>query len=270
VNPFNGAPLLLASAGTLPATDSLTFNSSWSGLAVEAGRIGMDLDPETAARFVRYRELLLERNEHVNLTAIRHPDEVERRLFLDALAMLPAIDAFLEGAQLRQQARLIDIGSGAGFPGLALKIARPDLDVTLVDATAKKVAFLNEIISDLELDAVRATHGRAEELGQNPRYREQFEIATARAVANLPVLLEFVLPFLDVGGQAFLPKGLSIEDELKAGRRAAKRLGAEIVSAQRAPLTDTRLVIARKTTLTARVYPRRTGIPASSPLGGGS
>jgi 16S rRNA (guanine527-N7)-methyltransferase len=122
----------------------------------------------------------------------------------------------------------------------------------------------------LELDAVRATHGRAEELGQNPRYREKFEIATARAVAGLPVLLEFVLPFLDVGGQAFLPKGLSIEDELKAGRRAAKRLGAEIVSAQRAPLTDTRLVIARKTTLTARAYPRRTGIPASSPLGGGS
>jgi 16S rRNA (guanine527-N7)-methyltransferase len=270
VNSIDGAPLLLASAGILPATDSRTSDSSWSGLAVEASRIGVDLDTRTAARLARFRDLLLERNAHVNLTAIRLPVEVERRLFLDALAMIPAIDAFLETARHHPRARLIDIGSGAGFPGLVLKIARPDLDVTLLDATAKKVAFLDDVIADLKLEAIHAVHGRAEELGQRQSYREQFAIATARAVASLPVLLEFVLPFLDIGGQAFLPKGLAIDDELRAGRRAAKQLGGEIISAQRAPVGETRLVIARKTTLTAKAYPRRTGIPAHSPLGQGS
>jgi 16S rRNA (guanine527-N7)-methyltransferase len=270
VNPKSGAPLLLAPAGMLPSTDSRTSDDSWSGLAVEASFIGVELDPLASARFTRYRDLLLERNAHVNLTAIRQPVEIERRLYLDALAMLPAIDAFLETEGQNCQARLIDIGSGAGFPGLVLKIARPALDVTLVDATAKKVAFVGDVIADLELAGVRAVHGRAEELGQNPRYREQFEIATARAVASLPVLLEFVLPFLDVGGRAFLPKGLAIDDELTAGRRAAKRLGAEIVSSERVLSGETRLIIAHKTTLTAKAYPRHTGIPARSPLGQGS
>lgn len=272
MNPINSTPLLLAPAGTPPAADSFAPHSSWSGLAPEASRIGVAVDAGALARLNRYRDLLLERNAHVNLTAIRQPEEIERRLFLDALAMLPAIDAFLRKSARPQErkARLIDVGSGGGFPGLVLKIARPDLDVTLVDATAKKLAFLDEVIAELELAAVQTVHGRAEDLGRDRRYREQFDIATARAVASLPVLLEFVVPFLDVGGQAFLPKGLAIDDELKAGKRAARQLGAEIISAERVANGETRLAIARKRTLTDKSYPRRTGVPVQSPLGTGS
>jgi 16S rRNA (guanine527-N7)-methyltransferase len=268
VNPITGAPSPPAPAG--PATATAPFHSTthWSGLFAEAERIGVPLDNESVARFARYRDLLLARNAQVNLTAIRDPEGIERRLFFDSLAILPAIDTFLESRPKRNgRWQLIDVGSGGGFPGLALKIAKPDLDVTLVEATGKKVAFLDEVIADLGLDAVRAIHGRAEALGHDPRFRERFDMATARAVASLPTLLELVVPFLDVGGQAFFPKGLAIEDELAAGRRAARLLGAEIVAAGRSPTGDSRLVIVRKTTLTPKTYPRRAGVPSRTPLG---
>jgi 16S rRNA (guanine527-N7)-methyltransferase len=161
----------------------------------------------------------------------------------------------------------VDVGAGAGFPGLALKIVRPALDVTLIDATAKKVAFVNEVIAALELERVRAMQGRAEVLGQDKRYRSQFEVATARAVASLPVLLEYVVPFLTIGGTALLPKGLEITEELQLGRRAAAILGTEIVSGAALPFTTTRLVVARKIAATAAAYPRRVGIPNRDPLG---
>jgi len=253
-------------------TEFASLDGSWPGLSTAANQLGVSISSLTASRFGRYRDLLLDRSARFNLTAIKNPIDVERRLFLDALAMLPDIDAFL-GSSSRtnpERARLIDIGSGAGFPGLALKIARPDLHVTLVDATAKKVSFLNDVIAELGLDSIRAIHGRAEELGRNARFREQFDMGTARAVASLPVLLEIVMPFLEVGGQAFFPKGMHIDDELKMGRRAARKLSSEIVSAESIPPGNTRLVIALKTTLTAKAYPRGTGIPNHSPLGKGA
>lgn len=244
---------------------------SWPGLASAAGEIGVPLDDEAIARFARYRDMLIERNASVNLTAVREPSEVERKLFLDALAMIPIIDQSVafNPSPRATPLRLIDVGSGAGFPGLALKIARPELDVTLLDATGKKVAFVNDVINDLKLDNVRAVHGRAEECGQDPRYRERFDLATARAVAPLPVLLELVMPFLEIGGQAFLPKGSRLDRELRAGRKAAARLGSRILSADHLATGETRLVVAEKQTLTAKAYPRRTGIPSRAPLGGG-
>jgi 16S rRNA (guanine527-N7)-methyltransferase len=229
----------------------------------------VSLDTEALRRFARYRDLLLERSAQFNLTAIREPEEIERRLFLDAIAMVPELDRLTGvGSQPTDRSlRVIDVGAGAGFPGLALKIARPDLDVTLVDATAKKVEFLNEVIAALELERVRAVQGRAEELGQDRAYREQFDLATARAVATLPVLLEYVVPFLTIGGTALLPKGLEITEELRLGRRAAAILGSEIVSAVALPLGTTRLVVARKVSSTAAAYPRRVGLPSRDPLG---
>lgn len=242
--------------------------SPWTGLRREAARIGVPLDPQALARFDRYRDLLIERNAQFNLTAIRDPVEVERRLFLDALAMLPAIDAFVHGKQpCAASVRLIDVGSGAGFPGLPLKIARPELDVTLLDATRKKVGFLEDVIAALGLPSIRALHGRAEDLGHDTAFRERFDMATARAVAALPTLLELTVPFLDVGGRAFLPKGLDIAEELRSGGRAACKLGAEIVSADIAPTGESRLVIVEKQRLTAPLYPRRAGLPNQSPLG---
>jgi 16S rRNA (guanine527-N7)-methyltransferase len=223
------------------------------------------------ARFADYRTLLLTRNAHVNLTAVTDPDEVERRLFFDALAMVPAIDAFLtQSAQLRARSvRLIDIGSGAGFPGIALKIVRPELGIVLLDATAKKVAFQRDVISSLGLTGIEAVHGRAEEVGRDPRFREAFQLATARAVASLPTLLELVTPFLDIGGEAMLPKGLHLDEELKVGRRAARQLGCTLLDAELMPGGTSRLVRVRKSTLTPRSYPRRNGTPSRLPLGGG-
>jgi 16S rRNA (guanine527-N7)-methyltransferase len=255
--------------GSNAAIEPLPRRDPWLGLAEESRWIGVPVDREAAARFARFRDLLLDRNAHLNLTAVRDPIEVERRLFLDALAMLPAIDREVSPVDLAR-ARLIDIGSGAGFPGLALKIARPHLDVTLVDATAKKVAFIEEVIADLGLAGARAIHGRAEDLGQDPAYRETFALATARAVAALPVLLEYVTPFLAVGGTAYLPKGLTIDEELRRGHRAAKALGAEIVSTEQLPVANTRLVVARKYAPAPAAYPRRTGLPSRDPLGEGS
>jgi 16S rRNA (guanine527-N7)-methyltransferase len=230
----------------------------------------VSLDAVAVDRFNRFRGLLLMWNERHNLTAIRDPEGVEQRLILDALALVPDLDRVVSALPESdtRRSRLVDIGSGAGFPGLALKIARPQLDVTLVDATAKKVSFLDAAINELDLSGARAIHARAEALGQDPGFRGQFGVATARAVAALPVLLEYCIPLLEVGGAALLPKGLRIEDELRAGRLAAPLLGAEIVSALVVPPGQTRLVIARKTRPTPSRYPRRIGLPSQEPLGG--
>ena len=169
-------------------------------------------------QFTRYRDLLLDWNARINLTAVSDPVEVERRLFLDGLRLLPAIDRVSSG---QAAPRLIDIGSGGGFPGLVLKIARPALDVTLVDATGKKVRFLDDVIASLELEGVRARQARAEELGHDKRCREMFDLVTARAVAPLPVLLEYAMPLLRVGGVGLFPKGRDLAAELAAAKAAA-------------------------------------------------
>jgi 16S rRNA (guanine527-N7)-methyltransferase len=257
--------------GSPLAADVINEIREWHGLAREAYRIGVSLDEQMLAHFAAFKALLLERNVHVNLTAVTDPNEVERRLFLDALAMTPAIDRFLQRDSQRRSrsVRLIDIGSGAGFPGIALKIVRPDLNVVLVDSTAKKVAFQRDVIASLDLSGIEAIHGRAEELGRDVRYRESFQLATARAVANLPTLLELVTPFLEVCGEALLPKGLQLDDELRDGRRAARQLGCRLVDAESMPGGASRLIRVQKLTLTPRTYPRRTGLPNRLPLGGG-
>ena len=269
MTPTSGASSLPAQTGTDAVATLFPPGHQWSGLVDASGRLGVSLDADAVERFARYRDLLLERGAQFNLTAIREPEEIERRLFLDAIAMVPELDR-ATGAPTgrgKRVMRLIDVGAGAGFPGLALKIVRPDLDATLIDATAKKVAFVNEVIAALELESARAVQARAEELGQNSAYRARFDIATARAVASLPVLLEYVVPFLTTGGTALLPKGLEIAEELRHGRRAAAVLGADIISAAALPFGTTRLVVARKVSPTAATYPRRVGIPSRDPLG---
>jgi 16S rRNA (guanine527-N7)-methyltransferase len=269
VNPTGGTSSLSAKAEADAVTTLFPPRDDRSGLASASGQLGVALDDDALRRFARYRDLLLERSAQFNLTAIRDAEEIERRLFLDAIAMVPELDR-LAGAGPDRPAgppRLVDVGTGAGFPGLVLKIARPHLDVTLVDATAKKVAFVNEVIAALGLDRARAVQGRAEELGQDSAHRARFDIATARAVASLPVLLEYVVPFLTIGGTALLPKGLEIAEELRRGRGAAAMLGAEIVSTLALSVPTTRLVVVRKFAPTAAMYPRRVGIPSRDPLG---
>jgi 16S rRNA (guanine527-N7)-methyltransferase len=253
---------------TAPAAERAASAVGWPGLALAAARVGVPLGDDRIALFDAYRRLLLERNARTNLTAIRDPEEVERRLFLDALLMIPTVDR-LRAALPGKRHRLIDVGSGAGFPGLAIKIVRPDLDVTLVEAMGKKAAFLIDAIAALGLAGVSAVHARAEELGHDPAHRDGYDLATARAVASLPALLELCSPLLRVGGSALFPKGAAIDDELRAARRAAALLGVRVggveVSAE-----GTRLVRVDKVGKTPGRYPRRSGIPARDPLGAAS
>lgn len=230
------------------------------------------LPPETREHLTVYRDDLLHWNQRFNLTAISDPAEVDRRLIGDALRLLPTIDRYV--AHLRSDnlpIDLIDIGTGAGLPGLVIKIARPELPVTLVDATAKKVSFLRAMIETLQLADVDAVHGRAEDLGQSSAFRARFGIATARAVSSLPALLELCLPLIVVGGKAVFPKGADIDQELDEGGRAARQLGgridrtSQLEYVQDAPVT--RLVEVTKIEQTPPRFPRRSGLPAKEPLG---
>jgi 16S rRNA (guanine527-N7)-methyltransferase len=230
------------------------------------------VDPTVVERLAIYRDDLLHWNQRFNLTAITEPDAVDRRLIGDALRLLPAVDEIVQ--RLGEQGgptRLIDVGTGAGLPGLVIKIARPHLDVTLLDATAKKISFLQHMIETLSLDGVQAIQGRAEELGHDRRFRGQFDLVTARAVASLPALMELCLPLVKLGGWAVFPKGAEIDDELAEAERANRILGGRIDSArtleyvQDAPVT--RVVIVAKIHETPNRFPRRSGLPAKEPLG---
>lgn len=243
-----------------------TQEPRWPGLAAAAEALGVPLCPEAQEQLASYLRLLTERNAQFNLTAIRDPQAMEQRLVLDAIAMIPTLDHVVSNDS-SSTPRLVDVGSGAGFPGLVLKIVRPALQVTLIDATGKKVRFMDEVIAATGLEGIQAVHGRAEELARKSIYRERFNLATARAVASLPVLLELTTPFLDVGGTALFPKGLDLTTELQHGEKAARLLGSRIVSAEVLPTHETRLVVLEKVTLAARKYPRPTGIPNQAPLG---
>jgi 16S rRNA (guanine527-N7)-methyltransferase len=221
----------------------------------------------TLRQLARYRDLLIEWNQRFNLTAMKSGAEIDRWLIGDSLRMLPVIDEMIP----RSDAQLIDIGTGAGFPGLALKIARPDLRVTLVESTGKKVTFLQAVIDDLGLAGVQAVHGRAEELGHDFVHRSRYDLATARAVSSAPALLELCMPLLKIGGLGVFPKSADIDEELESAQKAAPLLGARLERDELLPATAhlpvTRLLIFAKIAPTPNRFPRRSGLPAREPLG---
>lgn len=235
----------------------------WPGLTVAAAEAGVLLSPDQAARFDAYRRLLLAWNAKFNLTAITDPDEIERRLFLDSLRLLPVVARLTADSP----GQLVDLGSGAGFPGIPLAIMQPERPITLIEATGKKVSFLNQAIAELNLGQTRAIHARGEDIARLPAERARYDLATARAVSSLPALIELSMPLLRVGGHAIFPKGLELAAELAAGRRAASLVGARIVSDDIAPGATTRIVVVTKHQPTPDQYPRRAGIPAREPLG---
>lgn len=232
-----------------------------------------DLGRTARRQLVDLRDLLICWNERLNLTAIKYPEEIDARLIGDALRMLPPLDALADPIAARQTeaVALIDVGTGAGFPGLVLAITRPAIAVTLLDATGKKIRFVEQVIAELGLVNARALHGRVEELGRQEHHRERYDLGTARAVAALPALLELTLPLLRIGGSAMLPKGIDIDDELRAGVVSAQELGGELVEdtvlAEMDGAPRTRLIVARKLWSTPTRYPRRSGIPAKDPIG---
>ncbi|SRR5579884_445816 len=226
-------------------------------------RLGLTLSEEQREQFARYREELLDWNTRVNLTAITNPEEVQIKHFLDSLSLLLVYD--------RPQAHLLDIGTGAGFPGLALKIVRPQWQVVLLEATGKKVTFLCHVIEILHLRDVEAVHGRAEELARKSQYRAAFDVVTARAVAALPTLLEYSAPFSRVGGEIVLLKKGDIGEELARGQRAARQLGAsfkEDVPVTLPGLEDNRrLLVWQQQKPCPPQYPRSGSAIAKKPLG---
>lgn len=243
--------------------------------ATGAGELIDSLAPASLDRLRRFADTLTETNLHLNLSAVRDSEGIRRRLILESLRLLPALDAALaDRPDKHESARLVDVGTGGGIPGLVLALARPALRVTLLDATAKKLAFLERAAAELDAANVTCVHGRAEELGHDARYRERFDLVTARAVAALPVLLELCLPFARVGGTGLFPKGIALDEELGAARVAAPLLGGRIIEASILPdigsEVETRLVVLRKVEHTPRRFPRRTGVPAKQPLGAGS
>lgn len=219
-----------------------------------------------------YRDALFEHNKVTNLTAIRDLGGIERRLILESLRLLDPLLAVVDVAQPHQAspATVLDIGTGGGLPGLVLAIALPKIEFTLLDATSKKIAFLQSQIEDIGLHNARAIHGRVEEIARDPDFRGMFSAVVARAVSSLPALIELGLPMLRLGGHLLFPKGNEIEEELEHGRNAATILGGEIVEASLLPnvgsYVETMLVIVRKSAPTPGAYPRRSGIPSRDPL----
>jgi 16S rRNA (guanine527-N7)-methyltransferase len=233
-------------------------------LAAGAEEWGVSLSPEQVEAFgLYYRELVLW-NERVNLTSVTDPEEVQVKHFLDSLACLEVLDT------LAPEAKCIDIGAGAGFPGLPLKMVRPGIRLTLLESVGKKVRFVEHMVRALGLGGVEVVEGRAEELGRHPDYREAFDVALARAVAQMAVLVEYALPLLRVGGLFVAQKGAEVGEEVEFALPAMKLLGGrlqELRSVNLPGVDDPRqLVVVEKVASTPDRYPRRPGIPSKRPL----
>lgn len=232
-----------------------------------AARLGIALDQDQLGHLQRFVDLLLARNQQVNLTRIVEPGEVERRHLLDSLTCaLPVRDELVAGAAWR----CIDVGSGGGLPGIPLAIAFPSLRVTLLESVGKKAAFLREAVETLRLSDVTVTTARAEDAARDTDHRDGYDLVVARALAPLPVALEWCLPFARAGGVVVLPRGSDLESQLADGRYAAGQLAARL--REPIPLEDPDLppgrflVVAEKVGSTPKRFPRRPGLAAKQPL----
>ena len=212
-------------------------------------------------KFNTYMDLLLEWNEKINLTAITQKEDIILKHFVDSLTI---------NKYLKDNERIIDVGTGAGFPGIPIKIYNDTLEITLVDSLNKRINFLNEIISKLSLTNIKAVHGRAEDLGKDKEYREKYDIATSRAVANMSTLLEYLMPFVKVGGKCICMKGANIEDELSQAKTAIEKLGGKLEKIDKFNLGNTEIerniIIIKKIKSTPIKYPRKAGIPSKEPI----
>lgn len=226
-----------------------------------AAEFGVPLDRLQAGQLMKYSGILKEWNEKINLTAIEEDKDIIIKHFIDSLSILPYIKD--------KNASLIDVGTGAGFPGIPLKVVLNTIKVTLLDSLEKRVKFLNLVIKTLDLGDISAVHGRAEDYGQNPAFREKFDISVARAVASLPVLLEYCLPFVKPGGIFIAMKGSNIE-EVGVSKKALETLGGKIEEVREMilPFSDIKrsIIIVTKLRQTSTQYPRKAGKPSKNPL----
>ena len=229
----------------------------------DLAKLGFELNDRQKKQFHRYFQLLVEWNEKINLTAITAEDEVYLKHFYDSLAPI------LQGYILNEPISLLDIGAGAGFPSLPMKILFPQLEVTIIDSLNKRIQFLHLLSEELGLEGVHFYHGRAEDFAQDKQFRAQFDLVTARAVARMQVLSELTIPFLKVGGRLIALKASSAEDELHQAKNALNLLFAKVLENvdYQLPNGDPRtLTIVEKKKETPNKYPRKAGVPNKRPL----
>lgn len=225
--------------------------------------LGISLSEEQISQFLTYYQLLDQWSDKVNLTAIREYSDVLKKHFIDSVSLVKAYD-------LSGKKSVIDVGTGAGFPGLALKIAFPNLEMTLLDSINKRIHFLDTVIYDLKLTGVWTIHGRAEDFARSDIYREKFDLCVSRAVANLSTLSEFCLPFVKIGGAFVAYKSEKVSDEIQGARQAVSVLGGRIKEQVEFTLPNSNiyrnLFVVEKVGRTPEAYPRKAGVPEKKPL----
>jgi len=228
----------------------------------EASKWEIEIDDNMISELSLYKDMMLEYNKSVNLTAITEEEEIKEKHFLDSISLI-------KSGKLIKGCKLIDIGAGAGFPSVPVKIVRKDIELTMLDSLNKRIVFLNSVSEKLGFEKTEALHLRAEDAGHNPSLREKYDVATARAVADLSVLCEYALPFVKTGGYFVAMKAADIEEELENAKPAIKKLGGKTESVIKITLPsgiERSLVIIEKTAKTDKCYPRKAGKPLKNPL----
>lgn len=246
---------------TYISTDINTYNTS---ILVDGCReMGISLSEKQLDQFVQYYQLLYEKNKVMNLTAVTEWEEVQVKHYLDSLLLCRATD-------LSESLYVLDLGTGAGFPGIPLKIAFPNLNIVLADSLQKRILFLDEVISALGLTGIRTVHGRAEDLGKQKDFRESFDLTVSRAVANLSSLSEYCLPFVKTGGSFISYKSAEVAAEVEQAEKAIRILGGSKPAVTALPLPKTQMVrtfvMIQKEKSTPAKYPRKAGTPSRDPL----
>ncbi len=227
-----------------------------------AKSINIILSDEQLDKFQKYYDILIETNKYMNLTAITEVEDVVQKHFIDSIALINYIDI--------SDKSIIDVGTGAGFPGIPLAIVKEDAQFTLMDSLNKRIKFLNDVIEVCNLNNVNTVHSRAEDLGRNEDYREQFDICVSRAVANMSVLLEYCIPFVKSKGEFISYKSDSVDEEVKQSQNAQKKLGCKLNAVEKFVLPGTdiqrKFIIFDKVRNTPKTYPRQAGKPKRTPL----